>query len=658
MLWKHETKQLLRTPLRTLIFCLALAVVIGLLCVTLGLRLATERAVATIEDMYVTVAVIPRVVQSQYASTADYNFAKTQAKQLYDALTKGDIVLENVIDQEYHTWSLAYDLNCVTPISGDYTSDEYSFEMNKPQNLALFAVTCTEAMLAKENPTYDAEGKPSGVHREYAFVFDVHGAPIIHSDLTAPEKLALSTDKTRVNGDMLFETGHNYLVWGYYDSVGESAGKLTLSSDVTNTHAMSNGLISQGTLRDDLWESEKILYINCPKKTTPLYKLPIMGEYTGSYEVYLEADPTGMWAKLEEFLNIEYSTLRVNSANEIRSLLSFAIGKSYLIEGTSFSAEDLEQGNKVAIISDALAEANGLKVGDTLDLHFYSSSWRVTNNLTSVQAEVGTPKVTSIYGVQKADHPEAYTENDSSKPYAVNDGLYTIVGIYGGSSWQDDYRYMHPNTVIVPQNALEKASIISGQYELCYSLLIPNGAIDAVEEEMIAQGYGDRLSYYDGGYSVIMPNVKSIYDSAVFVNIIAITLWAIVVLTVLTLFVLMLLPAGRVKYRLGTGKRAIFGQMMFSTMLILVPAGVLGCLGGVMLYDRALEWVMQSDFTNFANAFTVRSENAEELEQILYMLGQEPRVFVITAIVQLAILAVLGTVMCAIASLRKTGFRQ
>jgi hypothetical protein len=93
-------------------------------------------------------------------------------------------------------------------------------------------------------------------------------------------------------------------------------------------------------------------------------------------------------------------------------------------------------------------------------------------------------------------------------------------------------------------------------------------------------------------------------------------------------------------------------------MLILVPAGVLGCLGGVMLYDRALEWVMQSDFTNFANAFTVRSENAEELEQILYMLGQEPRVFVITAIVQLAILAVLGTVMCAIASLRKTGFRQ
>ena len=43
MLWKHETKQLLRTPLRTLIFCLALAVVIGLLCVTLGLRLATER---------------------------------------------------------------------------------------------------------------------------------------------------------------------------------------------------------------------------------------------------------------------------------------------------------------------------------------------------------------------------------------------------------------------------------------------------------------------------------------------------------------------------------------------------------------------------------------------------------------------------------------
>jgi hypothetical protein len=160
-------------------------------------------------------------------------------------------------------------------------------------------------------------------------------------------------------------------------------------------------------------------------------------------------------------------------------------------------------------------------VGDTLDLHFYSSSWRTTNNLSSAQAEVGTPKVTSIYGPQKEDHPEAFSAADPGQSYAVNDGLYTIVGIYGGSSWQDDYRYMHPNTVIVPQNSLVKSTVIRDQYDLCYSLLIPNGAIDAVEEEMIAQGYGDRLAYYDGGYSVIMPNVKSIYDSAVFVNAIA-----------------------------------------------------------------------------------------------------------------------------------------
>ena len=76
MLWKHETKQLLRTPFRTLVFCLALALVIGLLCVTMGLRFATERAVATIEDMYVTVAIIPRVVKSQYPTTGEYTLAK------------------------------------------------------------------------------------------------------------------------------------------------------------------------------------------------------------------------------------------------------------------------------------------------------------------------------------------------------------------------------------------------------------------------------------------------------------------------------------------------------------------------------------------------------------------------------------------------------
>ena len=59
---------------------------------------------------------------------------------------------------------------------------------------------------------------------------------------------------------------------------------------------------------------------------------------------------------------------------------------------------------------------------------------------------------------------------------------------------------------------------------------------------------------------------------------------------------------------------------------------------------------MQSDFTVFNTAFTVPSEHAEMLSQLLPMMGQEPRFFVIAAAVQTGILAILGAILCTIVS--------
>lgn len=654
LLWKQECKQLLRTPLRTFVFCLALAVVMGLLSITIGLLVATQSAVDMVEDGYTTVGTVPRVMSTQYASKDEYTAARERAVRFANLLINDRITLENVKIVNRHSWLLAYD-PLITPLTSATSSDEeYSFDLNMPQNLALFAVTCTEAVLQKEVPSAAAVG---GIKRIYSYSFDVNEAAVIHPDFNMPKQLTLTSDLYFEIADMIFEVGHSYWVWGYYDALSETSGILTLHPSITGTTSNSRGEIKEGTLQIDRWEKERILYINQPFSAKMMYSLPVIGEYTGSDIEYLEADEAEMWRELIEVLTISMNSLRVCSANYIEGLHPFVHGNCRVIEGTAFSEEDIVEGRKVALISDVLSQKNNLQIGDTLDLSFYDTDWSVSSVGFSYSVEIGMLKPTKFYGASNNQYEELLKGQDE-KPVWGNDAFFTVVGIYSTSGWIDDYRVMHPNTVIVPQSTLMQAYYSVTQPDMNMSLIIPNGGIEKVEEELATYGYEELLEYYDGGYSVIMPNVVSIDESVVFVNNIVLGLWVIVVIAVLTMLVLMQIPAGRVKYRLGAGKRAICGQMMFATLLTVLVSGVGGCVGSILFYDRALNGMMQSDFTSFNTAFSSGSANGEMLEQILSMLGQEAQFFVLVSAVQVGILSILGAVICAIVSLRKTGFGQ
>ena len=649
MLLLQEIKQLLRAPLRILAFCLALATVIGLLNIAVGLWAATERAVAEVEETYTTVGTLPRLHISQFASSEEYTDARNLVSGLAQKLAgtvkpEYRVSLEHVSAVNVHSRLLAYNVSAV-PLAISSSEEGYSLALNKPQNVALFAVSCTDASVMREIKGINADGT-SYIRRVYSYTFDVHEAAVIHPDLPVPDTLRIESDMIPEGGNMLFAPGRFYWVWGYYDTVTETAGELHLAGvQVTNPRT------NETNLKTSRWETDRILYVCWPNERLKAYDLPILGEYSGDAMAYLKADEADVWRRLIGILQISLSSVRVCSANDIKSLHPFSGGHSYVVEGRAFTGEEIEAGQKVALISDMYAEKNGLRPGDTLELSFYQTWW------SAADREQGDLYPSRIYGSDENDHegllPEAVAE-----PASVNDGAYTVVGIYSTTGWLDDYRVIHPNTVIVPQSALDDCYGEWFYPDMTVSLSIPNGGIEAVEAELTSLGYGDLLQYDDGGYSVIMPNVASIRDSTVFVCRIVTVLWIVVVLAVLILFYVMLLPAGQVKYRLGVGKRVIRKQMSFAVILPVLLSGILGCIGSILLYDRALQRMMQSDFTVFNTAFTVPSEHAEMLSQLLPMMGQEPHFFVIAAAVQVGLLAILGAVLCAAVSGRKTGLGQ
>ena len=666
MLWNRDMKQLGRAPLRVMAFCLILAIAIGLCSITAGLADAAEYATQAIEKMYTTYGRIAKLEASSvgYGSTSleesdQAASARTDkfnlSSRLINMLSQGEIELKSDVDIEFHSWLMAYDSSYMPLTTYGNELDDDAFLMNMPQTLGLFAVTCTEiAQLEKGNDKLKV------------YSLDVNEVAVLHTDIQAPTQLTLTLLDDAQKTAPTLEIGHNYWIWGYYEPVTETSGTLTLHDKAAASKYENYYLDTRGiTLNKSHLKKDGIVYIEWPynKDGKRPYFLPVIGEYTGSATEYLQTDAVGRWGELIEVLEATVHSLRVCTANNPACLYPFTEGNTCLVEGAFFTDEQIAQGEKVVIVSDLFAAQNSLSVGDTMDLSFWRTNWQIYDQYVENKA-TAMPQPTSIVGINKFDYEEL-TQETYAKPVSRSNGSYTIVGIYQTVCYRDDFRYMHPNTVIVPQSVMSQHIRMTYDHHLDMTVIITNGGAAALEAELsslgtdlIETGYGGLMAYDDSGYSAIVPNVMAIRDGTRFVSGISLGLSCIVSLIALILFVSSFVSAGQIKYRLGVGKGRIWWQMTMASVPILLLSGVIGCVGSVLLYGRATEWMVGADFTTFDTSFSTVSDTAEMLEQIFALLTQEAAFFMRVSAIQVGILAAVTTVLCALIVWRRIGFQK
>ena len=650
MLLGSESKQLWRTPIRTLALCLAIALMTGTMAIAHGLMLAADRMWEQIEREYTTIAYVP-TKPAQYRTMSE-NLNKpylSSRNSLFTAIRKGDFASEVALHIDTHSRMMAYD-SALTGAVSDIA------DINKPHNLALFAVRCDEITLSYSYQTtsesYIVNGKPvKDVYTTnvYYYHFAVEEAVSLHEDLTAPEHLTMTTNGYNLSGEKsALEIGGTYLIWGYYEDLGDGCG--------TITHAKT---LWEKEVQKSEWTEEGYLHFCHPNQYYPTSKLPILAKYSGSPEEYIARDTTGMWANLFRIMEISYSSVQILSADHPNALRPFIDHHAELTEGTLFTEEHLETGAKVALISDIFAGKNGLSVGDTLDLHFYQSNYSDGENTGQVYyngEEMIIPQ--QVYGENGMDDPAYRKEKKVTQALACEqDDVYTVVGIYTTDGWVNRTEYLHPNTVIIPQASLSTLYAVDlPQFDRTF--ILPNGGVDTFEAELTEVGFGGMVHYDDQGYSSVIPGVEAICHSADFVYNIVRVLWVLSVVMILLIFIWTQMPTGKVKYRLGAGKVRIWSQMSFSALLVVLLSCIGGFAGSVLLYDRAIAWMMQADFTSFNATFSTMSFNNEMLTDLLGMLGQSPELFAKICVAQFVILMLIAVVFAAMASLRKKSFKQ
>ncbi len=324
------------------------------------------------------------------------------------------------------------------------------------------------------------------------------------------------------------------------------------------------------------------------------YAMPMIAPLRGSVEDFLASQAGADWQAALEQTQVNNHAFSVIGVDDMHQLPVFALGKTQIGEGREFTAEEVEQGAKVCIIHELVAQQSGLLIGDTITLNLYATDYGHPYQPMNVH-ELILLKTYEAGG--KAYQPAGIGEKGLLRPAAslylstmpfAETVEYTIVGFWQGAAWPDmnqDYYQFSANTVFVPyasvQSSMEHPSGIP-----YVTVVLENGMIHQFHDLAKRSGYAGRFKYYDQGYAQIAVNFHN-YE-ALAQQIMAV---GIVIYVILLLLFLLLYPATQRKtvwtmQSLGCKFRKRFVHVLLHSMVIMVVASLLGGLAGYLLWDQ------------------------------------------------------------------------
>ena len=465
-------RQLSRQPLKTATGILLVAIAVAALCVCVGQSIAAEETQQQLNASFLSVA-LPSADYTKEADAWAFCYAEEHPEIVKDISSPGLI--------SAYAPSLA-PLNHTNYPNYMYGSLTNNFRW-LPNNLttqytsAMFEITLTEISEITTTETgvsVDIAGtveKVIGLEEGYP---DYHGFRIV-SKLCVPSVEAVDAldlvigERYLIYGTDLYDQDcwlRRILVTDWYVPQYIRAfdiEKITLldfnqvyaakyESDDLKFYLTEWQLDFVQLLRMIRLEDQSILQ---GKEFHDLYREPTIVHLEGSAEDFLASEEGVLWAEALRNIDINSHAFPVIGINDLMDVADFAQGKADIVEGRSFSDEELESGTKVCLISQSLAEHNGLSVGDTISFQLYENDPDVPYQINISEGN-GCLNPVACYFFENTMELELSEE-------------YTIVGIYRqDSEWVDADYNLHtftPNTFFVPESSI-KVQIVYGKLEI------------------------------------------------------------------------------------------------------------------------------------------------------------------------------------------------
>ncbi len=303
---------------------------------------------------------------------------------------------------------------------------------------------------------------------------------------------------------------------GYFEALDQVSAMLTIRDQSAEPVAYrgENGMELRWDLRKAYVLQDGKVFMGYTDATEFVenYRVPTIAPINGTVEVFLNSPEGSLWKKALEEMEINNHSFPVMGVESLSYQSTFSQGEAQIVKGREFTSEEIAEGQKVCVISDALAQINGLQVGDSISLQTVVQDpnlWNLTAN---------DPSLTVAY-------PSAAYY---SRAMGFETGMesYTIVGIYHYTeAWQTDYHFnadaneyyrdgstavfgYTTNTIFVPQTAVDATPVLH-EDGIFHTLIIKNGMMEEFQAYLTEQGHQDVFLCRDGGYSQVVADLDA-----------------------------------------------------------------------------------------------------------------------------------------------------
>ena len=550
---KLTIKQLLRTPLRTGLFTILIALAVLLQSVGIQLCSQSLSILSEVDESFVTVGTIGQNPDS-YRTVID-GLESYDIEEYSEAVSLDELDgLDYVTEPEHRPVLLSH---MYSTESGRSIQTSYNAQSNRyRRTLVVFRPTRDFIFVPTEEQTENGEYNVENNRIEIVEI--LYGDS--HADFTTKNLILMAYES--VNGDepAVLEEGREYIGW-FTDSADVRIGNVSLYAE---TPYIVTGGDEYGT------EEEK---------------LPCVAEYT---EDFFETELGQKYQQIIEdyhFLTDD-DTFAVIPVGSLDMYQAFDESEAVITKGRAITEEEYESGAKVCMISET-TNMNGdgnsyVTVGDRIIISPYAAYYCEKPMLVS-------------FGQRGIWLDDRWLESGFSETEGEE---YEIVGIYYSKNQEqekpDSEYYMPDETVIIPSKSVDVGGydILSGSVlsHETTSFVIENGTIDSFLTEFDKLGLDNiSIEFDDMGYTNIVKGTKSVLR----ISVILLVSGIVSALSVIILFVFLQIfrkkAEAAISISLGTGIRKSAVNLVLSVMLVIIAGTVVGSLAGAVSVDRISE---------------------------------------------------------------------
>lgn len=337
----------------------------------------------------------------------------------------------------------------------------------------------------------------------------------------------------------------------------------------------------------------------------------------------------------EEWLNeairigdINNRSLRLNCINDINRIRWFVDGKASIVEGRSFTKEEQNSGAKVCLVSQALAQVNGLTIGDHI-------------------AITAHPTITNVMLYFEEDMlDETYPFVDIYESAGEHLSL-EIVGIYSAPLYKNTIDGFTPNTIIAPYLAVQLDPGRGFSMPVhTQNFILRNGQGEEFLNAVREAGYPDGLyTIYETNYDAVKEVLSYMNTDSMMLLVICTSVGVLMLVIVLALYARSWRKENAILAMLGTTKIRI-ALRMFVCLMVLILLGCTAAFGGICAAKSYMEATLNRVYIGENEDFSairVGAFSAEgmtiSMEVIVVALGLTTGAFLLIAAIQSAISA-------------------